>query len=393
MKNLIIVSLVVANTLTTNTLLAQTSQNALQVNTITTSVPLMSVTPDSRHGALGDAGVAASPDANSNHWNAAALPFAINDVGLSVTYTPWLRALVPDINLAYLGFYKKIDDRQAIGASFRYFSLGNITFTDNVGQVIRDVKPYEMAADISYSRKLSNKISGGLTMRYIRSDLTNGVGLQNGTPTYAGNAVAADVSFYYVNPDFKVKDKNAELSFGANFSNLGTKISYTKGARKDFLPMNMRLGAGLKVKVDEHNSLTILADINKLLVPTPPKRDSVGGILAGKDPDVSVGSAIFQSFGDAPNGFKEEIKEISWALGVEYWYQQLFALRGGYFHESPIKGNRRYFTLGAGIKWKTIGIDLSYLIPTTQKHPLENTLRFGVRFDFQGAKAAANNDD
>ena len=355
-----------ANAQTTNDLQNQ------GLNVITTAVPLMGVTPDSRHGALGDAGVAATADANSNHWNAAAIPFAENDMALALTYTPWLRTLIPDINLSYIAGYKKLDDKQALGGSLRYFSLGSITFTDNTGNVIRDAKPNELAVDVSYSRKFAENFSGGLALRYIRSDLTNGITTAAGTATRAGNAVAGDISFYYIKPDVPLGKNLADLTFGLNISNIGSKISYTQNGQRDFLPCNFRLGSALKLKVDEYSALTFMADINKLLVPTPDSNSNVS--------QVSPAGALFSSWGDA--SFKEEMKEIAWSVATEYTYQNLFALRGGYFHESPVKGNRQYFTFGAGLKYKSLGIDFSYLLPTRQKNPLENTIRVTLRFEF-----------
>jgi hypothetical protein len=364
------------------------------INTITTAVPLLLITPDARAAALGDAGGALSPDANSIHWGAAKLAFAEDDAAISLSYIPWLRNLVPDINLAYLSTYKKLKNGQAIGGSLRYFSLGNIVFTDIVGNVTGQFNPNEFAVDLAYSRKLTDRWGGGIALRYIFSNLTGGIDVQN-TQTFPGQSVAADVSAYYENDDITLGGNKAKYAFMAAFTNLGAKISYTKTAERNFIPMNLRIGNSLKINVDDYNSFTFLLDFNKLLVPTPPVIDpqNNGEIIAGMNPDVSVVQGLFQSFYDAPgvlrddgtrNVFKEEMREVIICGGVEYSYSDVFMVRTGYFHEHFTKGNRRYFTLGAGIKFNVFKLDLAYLIPTVQRHPLENTLRFTLAFDFAG---------
>jgi len=373
---------------------AQITTNELtggdRLNTITTAVPLLLIAPDARAGAMGDAGVATTPDANSIHWNPSKMAFIKDDMGFSVSYTPWLRQLVPDINLAYLSGYKRIDKDQVLGATLLYFSLGNIVFTNIVGEVTGDFNPNEFAIDIAYARKLSTKFSGGLALRYIYSNLTGGAFLTGGQETHAGQSIAADVSAYYQN-DITVGGKDAVLGVGVNISNIGSKISYTESAKRSFIPINMRLGTSLAVDLDNYNTLSFAADINKLLVPTPPEydTDSAGNrfMVAGKNPDRSVVSGMFGSFGDAPGGFKEEMREITYSFGLEYWYDKQFAIRAGYFYEHATKGNRKYFTLGAGLKYNVFGIDFSYLIPTGQINPLENTLRFTLLFDFEAFKA------
>lgn len=356
------------------------------LNTITTAVPFLLIAPDARSGAMGDAGVACSADANSIHWNPAKLAFADKNIGFSLSYTPWLHALVPDINLAYLSGYKKVDKNQSIGMSLLYFSLGNITFTDIVGNTIADFKPNEFALDVAYSRKLGDRFSGGMSLRYIHSNLTGGTPVGT-TPSHAGNAVAADLSAYYQNNALEIAKKKSVLAFGLNISNIGNKISYTETGTRNFIPINIRLGGSLKMDIDEYNTFGFLLDFNKLLVPTPPSTNVTGDtILAGKDPNVSVAQGIFQSFGDAPNGFKEEMKEFNISTGIEYWYDKQFALRAGFFYEDPTKGNRKFFTLGAGLKYNVFGLDFAYLIPTEQKNPLENTLRFSLLFDFDAFK-------
>jgi hypothetical protein len=374
-----------------------------QINTITTAVPFLLIAPDARAGAMGDAGVASSADANSIHWNPAKLAFAEKNIGISLSYTPWLRALVPDIFLGYLSGYKKLKNDQAIGLSLMYFSLGNITFTDNAGNVTGDFNPNEFSVDVAYARKLGDEFSGGLALRYIYSNLTGGTFLPSGSYSHAGRSVAADLSvFYQKEVDFS--GKKSIFSAGLNISNIGAKISYTETGNKDFIPTNFRFGSCLKMDLDEYNTLAFMADINKLLVPTPPVylkaangSDSLDEnnnriVLYGKDPNVSIASAIFSSWGDAPGGFEEEIKEFTYSLGLEYWYDKQFAIRAGYFNEAATKGNRKYFTVGAGVKYNVFGIDFAYLIPTEQKHPLENTLRFTLLVDFDALKGGGDSE-
>jgi len=376
-----------------------TSQlNGSEINAITTAVPLLLISPDSRAGAMGECGVATSPDVNSMHWNASKYAFLDKKMGVSLSYTPWLRKLVPDISLTYLSGFTKIDNNSAIGASLRYFSLGTINFTDATGNPNGNYKPNEFAVDVAYSRKLSKNFSMSMALRYINSNLTGGLPLSNGTATKAGQAIAVDVSGYYVKKDLKVSGNKSDFSFGFNISNIGNKLSYTDNAApeaRNFLPMNLKLGSALKMNLDDANSFTFTADINKLLVPTPPryKYDASGNIVrdgngervieAGKDPYRSISSGIIGSFTDAPDGFKEEIREFILQTGVEYWYDNLMALRAGYFHEHKTKGGRQFFTLGLGIKYNVFGLDFAYLIPTVARNnPLQNTLRFTLSFDF-----------
>lgn len=356
-----------------------------QLNTITTAVPFLIISPDARAGGMGDAGVASAGDVNSIHWNPAKLAFMKEKMAFGVSYTPWLRKLVPDINLAYVSFAKLLKGDQAIGASMRYFSLGNITFTDATGTEIGQFDPAEFAFDVAYSRQLSENISGGIALRYINSNLTGGFTVENNT-TKAGQSVAADISAFYIK-EIEIGNRDADLSVGLNISNIGSKISYTETGRKDFIPINMRLGPSLNFKLNEYNELAVVVDFNKLLVPSPPiYSDSISNgeqqILYGNSPDVSVAQGIFQSFSDAPNGNKEELQEVNIAGGIEYWYDRQFAFRAGYFYEHENKGNRKYFTLGAGLKYNVFGLDFAYLIPTDQRNPLENTLRFSLTFDF-----------
>jgi hypothetical protein len=306
-----------------------------------------------------------------------------SDMGIGLSYSPWLRNLVDDINLAYLSGYKKLDDVQAISASLRYFSLGDIIFTSDYGEINGQQSPNEFAVDFGYSRLLSETFSGSVALRYIRSDLTGGQ-MVGGVETHAGNAFAADVAFYYYK-ELRVNRKDNIFSAGINIQNIGSKISYTDGTIKDFIPTNLMLGASYTSNLDDYNSFTFSFEANKLLVPTPPA-DSVGldpGVIVSGGVNSDIGSieGIVVSFYDAPGGFQEEMQEINLSLGIEYWYNKQFAIRGGYFYEHENKGNRKYFTAGAGLKLNVFALDFSYLLPTQRNHPLENTLRFTLSFD------------
>ena len=351
-----------------------------RLNTIQTAVPFLLIAPDARGGALGDAGVSSTPDAFSQHWNPAKYAFIENDMGFSLSYSPWMQKLVSDINLGYVTAYKKLDEYQTLSASLLYFSLGDITFTDNDGLTTGNYRPSEFAIDFAYSRKLSENLSAAISARYIHSNLTQGQNVGSSS-TKPGNSVAADVSVYY-QKKVNVFNTDALFAWGLNISNIGSKISYTDdNTRKDFIPTNLRIGPSLTLNLDDYNSLTFMTDFNKLLVPTPPI-DSAGTIIAGMNADVSVPMGMIQSFYDAPGGMKEEIREVTYSLGAEYWYNKQFALRFGYFHEHATKGNRKYFTMGAGLKYTKFKLDLSYLVPTEQHNPLENTLRFSLILDF-----------
>lgn len=353
-------------------------------NTITTAVPFLSITPDSRAGGMGDAGVGTTPDVNSQHWNPAKYAFSEMDMGVGLSYSPWLRALVDDINLAYLVGYKKIDDVQTISSSLRYFSLGDIIFTDIYGTEYNQVKPNEFALDLGYTRLLSEIFSGAVAVRYIRSDLTAGQ-MVNGVESHAGNSFAADVAFYLYN-EFRSGGKDNILTAGLNIQNIGAKISYTEGEIKDFIPTMLKLGMAYTTEMDDYNSISFAVEANKLLVPTPPKDTTAfdqGDVIypGGINSDKSVIAGIFSSFGDAPGGMAEELQEINLSLGLEYWYNKQFALRAGYFYEHENKGNRKFLTAGAGLKMNVFALDFSYLLPTQRNHPLENTLRFSLTFD------------
>ena len=366
-------------------------QNNGEMNVIHTVVPFLIIAPDSRAGGMGDAGVATSPDVNSMHWNPAKFAFIDGKGGAGLSYAPWLRNLVPDINIAYLTGYKRIDRKQVISGGLLYSSLGDIEFRDEYSPDPTMIfKANEFAFELGYSRLLTDNFSGGIAFRYINSNLTGGVPLSGGAETKPGRSFAADISGYY-QKDISLFDKDGLMAFGLNFSNLGSKMSYSDDQTSDFIPMNMRLGGSGTILLDSYNSITLTLDLNKLLVPTPPiyyNKALSDSIVAGKDPNVSVPVAIFQSFYDAPGGFKEEMHEISYALGVEYWYNNQFAIRTGYFHEHETKGNRKYFTAGAGFRMKSFSLDFSYLMPLVQNHPLARTLRFSLAFDFNALRNA-----
>lgn len=359
-----------------------------KVNAINTAVPFLRIAPDSRSGAMGDAGLAISPDAYSQIWNSSKLAFVESPYGLSFTYVPWLRELINDMNLAYVSGYYKIDDMQTIGASLRYFSMGNINFTDNGGNNIGSYSPHELAVDASYNRKLSKNFSLGLAGRFIFSNLTGGQGGQNQEQVESGKSFAVDINGFYKD-EIKIADYNCEWSAGFNISNLGAKLGYTEDT-KNFIPTNLGIGGALTMNLDQYNKITATIDFNKLLVPTPPlyyqdSTDMNGEriIWKGKDDNVGIIQGAFQSFGDAPDGFREELKEITTSVGLEYWYANQFAARMGYFHENAKKGNRKYFTAGVGVKMKMLGLDISYLIPAGNfsNSPLKNTWRFSLTLD------------
>jgi hypothetical protein len=361
------------------------SQSTGELNAIQTVVPFLTIAPDSRAGGMGDAGVATSPDVYSMHWNPAKFAFIDGESGVGISYSPWLRNLVPDINIAYLTGYKRLDEKQILSASLLYSSLGKVPLTDEFGDPIRTINPNEFALDAAYSRLFTDNLSGGIAFRFIYSNLTSG-SYSGGDETKPGTSFAADISGYY-QKDITLFSKDAQLGFGLNFSNIGSKMSYYRHQQSsDFIPMNMRLGSAGTINLDTYNNVTITIDINKLLVPTPPIYNSDMEIIDGKDPNVTVPVAIFQSFFDAPGGFKEELHELTYSYGVEYWYNNQFAIRGGYFQENETKGNRKYFTAGAGFRLKVFTIDFSYLMPLTQNHPLARTLRFSLAFDFNALR-------
>lgn len=365
-----------------------------QFNPVYTGVTSISIAPDARAGALGDVGVATEPDANSQYWNPAKYPFNIARAGVSMSYTPWLRQLVSDIDLINLAGFYRIGDYSAVSASLTYFSLGEV-FVENE----MTIKPYEMAFDVAYSRMLSETFSAAIALRYIHSDLQYNY-TEDMSP---GSAFAADIALYY-NKYLMIGNRECLLGLGLNASNIGTKISYDDGATNEFIPTNLRLGASLLVPIDDYNTISISADINKLMVPTRPTYSQFleeNGYEKGDNSyfseyqtwlestgynDISPISGIFKSFSDAPGGFSEELKEIYGGIGIEYCYNQQFSLRGGYHYENEYKGNRKYFTVGAGFRMSVFSLDAAYLISTAQSNPLDQTLRFSLSFDMDGLK-------
>jgi len=349
------------------------------INVVTTAVPFLRISPDARAGGMGDVALATSPDANAQFYNLAKYPFAKSKGAVSATYTPWLKDLgLNDVYMATLAGYYKFSDLEAISGGLRYFSLGNIQFTDNLGNDISTFRPREYAIDLGYSRKLSDQLSLGIALRYIYSNLASGT--FNGVYYKPGHAVAGDIGLYYTN----VKENGQGWTFSGALTNLGTKISYTTDAsQKDYIPANFGIGAGHTWAFNEVHKITLAMDVNKLLVPTPPSQYDSAALADYRSKSV-VGS-WFSSFSDAPGGFQEEIKEFSFGLGAEYWYNDQFAVRTGYYYEDKTKGNRKYFTMGAGIKYSMFGLNFSYLIPSgngVNRNPLSNTIRFSVTFDF-----------
>lgn len=404
-----------------------------RLNTITTAVPFLLIAPDSRMGAMGDAGAGTTPDASAMHWNASKLAFTKEKSGMLIGYTPWLRSLVPDISLSYLSGFYNMNKMLTLGASLKYFSLGDIQFTDEFGQELRKFNPNEFSIDVALAAKLGRDISGAFTLKYIHSNLTGGTAVQ-GADTKPGQMVAADLSVYYLNDRMKLAGRDIEIAAGLAISNIGGKMSYSNTTNKDFIPTNLRIGPRFTYVIDDFNKITIHADFNKLLVPTPPiydyDKDADGNnilgtrkIVAGKDPDRPVVEGMVSSFYDAPgnhmtdeNGnrilnedgtykvekgsvLKEEMREINWGVGLEYWYDELFALRAGYFWEHELKGNRKFFTVGAGIRYNIFGLDFSYLIPayfgnSAQQSPLQNTIRFSLIMNFkEGGNKPKTNDN
>lgn len=328
-------------------------------NVITTAVPILTVATDARSAGLADAGVAISPDANSPHWNPAKLGFITTDVTGSLSVSPWLGNIVNDMYLSYLSVVKKVSNRSAFSASLLYFDLGNIQFTDNDGLPVGEFNPKEYTFDLAYGQQLSANLSLGIGARFIHSNLSAGI-----NESRPGNSVAADIGIYY-NKDLTLGAKNYNLALGGNISNIGAKIAYIN-PEKDFLPTNLKIGTAFTMELDPYNTLTLAVDANKLLVPSP---DS----LTSSNP--SVPAAIFTSFGDAPGGFKEELQEVVLNTGIEYWYDQLFAARVGYFYESPNKGDRHYLSFGLGLRYQKIGLDVAYLVPNSRSNPLADTFR------------------
>jgi len=350
------------------------------INVVTSAVPFLRISPDARAGGMGDVGIATAADASSGFWNLAKTPFAKDKMSITASYTPWLSDLkLNDVYLASLAGYYQLDETQAISASLRYFSLGNIQFTDFSGNQLQSFRPREFAFDAGYARKLSSKMGLGVALRYISSDLAGGN--VNGVTYKKGTAIAGDIHWYY-------KGTNAEgngFDYGATLSNLGSKIAYTSDAnQKDYIPANLGLGMAYNKKFDADNKITFALDINKLMVPTPPSATDSASLVDYRSKGVV--SSWFSSFGDAG---KDELKEATIAVGSEYWYKDQFAFRAGYFYENKIKGDRRYFTLGAGLKYNMMGLNFSYLLPTgsgVNRNPLSNTLRFSLVYNMESKK-------
>lgn len=369
-----------------------------QLNPINYGVTSLAIAPDARAAGLGDVGAATDPDVNSQYWNPAKYPFCISRAGISLNYTPWLRQLVTDIDLANITGYMRLGDYNAISASLRYFSLGEVFTSDE----LMTIKPYEMSLDVAYSRMLSETFSAAVGLRYIYSDLA----YRMDDETTPGSAFAADIALYH-NGYINLGGHESQLGWGLNISNIGSKISYDDGNTSEFIPTNLRFGLSLLMPLDDYNTITLAADANKLLVPTRPTMEQYVQHMVdteGGSPDdykdnysdyrtwldgegyynVSPISGIFKSFHDAPRGFKEEMEEIQWSAGLEYAYNNQFFLRAGYHYEHPNKGNRKYFTLGAGFKMNVFSIDAGYVISTAQSNPLDQTLRFSLAFDMDG---------
>ncbi len=367
---------------------------------ISTAVPFLTISPDARSGGMGDVGVATSPDAYSLFWNPAKYAFSDKTFGFGIGYVPWLRSLVNDIGLASVTGYGKIGERQAIAMSLRFFSMGAVMFTDNEGNELGEVKPNEWTIDATYARKFSREFSGAVAGRFIYSNLVP-VDLAN-LSVRPGVSVAADVALYYHHM-MEIKGlTSASFDFGFNISNIGAKMSYSSSSIvRDFIPTTLRFGPSFTMDLDDYNRVSIALDISKLLVPTPPvylkdktgAKDSIGTdgkriIFRGMDPDVPVVKGMIQSFYDAPYGFKEEMQEYILAVAAEYWYNKLFSVRMGYFYENKYKGDRQFFTIGAGLRYNVFGLDFSYLVPIKSNNPLQHTLQFTLLFNFDNTKKA-----
>lgn len=373
----------------------KTSYNG-QINTITTAVPFLRISPDARSGGMGDVGIAISPDANAQYWNIGRIPFATRKYGISLSYTPWLKDLVPDIFLAYVSGFAKFgeNDNQAISGSLRYFSLGDINFYDINATPTGTGKPREYSLDAGYSRRLSDYLGIGVSLRYIHSSIASGISSTPGTDYKPGNTVAGDVGIYYNKTRELDEFKKRTFAWGATITNLGGKISYSS-TRKDFIPINLGLGTSYTWQFDAFNKLTAALDVNKLLVPTPQDSSSTSTPVYYY-PDKSVVSGVLGSFSDAPGGFSEEMREFNFSLGLEYWYQDQFAFRGGYYWEDKTKGDRQYFTLGLGVRYNIFTLNAAYVIPSgsgVNRNPLSNTLRFTLGFDFDNIKPSESSGE
>lgn len=364
---------------------------------ITTAVPFLMIAPDARGGSMGDVGAATSPDANSIHWNPAKLAFVDKEIGFSMSYTPWLGKIIDDMSISYLSGFYKITREQAIAIHMRYFDLGDIVFNQGPREadILGQFNPREFTIGATYSRMLVENTFGiGVSARYIHSNLTGNILLPN-TDAQSGQSVSADIGVFY-NKDLLLSGTNSNIAFGAIISNIGAKLSYSSEEFQEFIPTNLRLGTAFTTNLDPYNSLTFALDFNKLMVPTPPvyELDENGNyavdadgnriIQNGKDPDRPLLSGMFGSFIDAPNGLSEELKEVNISLGGEYWYNDVFAARAGYFYEHEEKGDRKFFTVGLGFRYQIFGLDFAYLVPTQRQHPLAETLRFSLVFNWDG---------
>ena len=358
-------------------------------NPVNASVTSQTIAPDARAAGMGDVGAATEADVNSQYWNPAKYPFAISRAGVSLNYTPWLRELVSDMDLAYLAGYYRIGDYSAISGSLRYFSLGEVFMTSDISATdnAMTINPYEMSVDVAYSMMLSEKFSWAAALRFIYSDLT----YDYTDDTSPGSAFAADVALYY--QDYlNLGDRECQVGLGMNVSNIGSKITFGGDDNSEFIPTNLRLGASLMIPIDDYNRFTLAADANKLLVPSYPKQEEGESTEAYQQRvqkdyyDISSISGIVKSFGDAPNGFKEELQEIQWSVGAEYVYHDQFSLRAGYHHQSESKGNLKYFTVGGGFRMSVFSLDVGYVISTARSNPLDQTLRFTLAFDMDGIK-------
>jgi len=363
---------------------------------ITTAVPFLTIAPDARASGMGDAGVATTADVNSVYWNIAKLAFIKNNIGFSLSYTPWLSKIIDDMSLSHLSGYYKINREQAVAISLSYFDMGQLQFTDVDGNPLQDFRPREFYFSGSYSRLLSEDMSLGVTLKYIHSNLVGNAfsGMGDSQP---GVSLAADIGWFW-HKDITTFNNPSNIAIGAAITNIGSKMTYSNDDEKEFIPTNLRVGAAWKIGLDPNNSITLALDFNKLMVPTPPvyEVDENGSVVIdpdgnpvisrGKDPNRSLLKGMFGSFTDAPDGFPEEMSEIMIASGIEYWYKDLFAVRGGYFYEHVNKGDRKYFTMGLGLRYNVFGLDFAYLVPVRHEHPLAETLRFTLIFNFDTKK-------
>ncbi len=377
----LVMSLSVTGMVSAQVLIGQDTTNRV----ITTAVPFLNISPDARSAGMGDVGVAISPDANAVYWNPSKLVYMEQNMGFSMSYTPWLGKIINDMSITYLSGYYKLSREQAVSIAMKYFDLGEIFFTDEQNVSLGQFNPKEFSIDMGYSRMLTEDFSIGVVLKYINSNLTGSFS-SGGIDARPGNSVAGDVGVFY-KKDLMTSGKSSNVALGAHISNIGGKLTYSDENSKDFLPTNLRIGSTYTTEIDPYNSFSFSLDLNKLLVPSPPVRDSQGNIVRGSDPNRSMLSGVFGSFSDAPDGFNEEIKEFMVSMGAEYWYNNSFAARAGYFVENQSKGNRKYLTLGFGLKYQIFGMDFAYLVPKEQEHPLAETIRFSIHINFKDASS------